>query len=103
MEKCEDNNCPFHGGLKISKRTFSGTVDSTRMRRTVNVKRERRMHLRKYQRFAKRYYSLKAHNPDCIAAKEGNEVTVAECKPLSKSKHFVVIAIKHPKAKTGGK
>jgi small subunit ribosomal protein S17 len=91
MTDCDDKNCPFHGELKISKRTFSGTVGSARMKRTVNVKRELRVFLPKYERFAKRHYSLKAHNPDCIGAKEGNEVIVAECKPLSKSKHFVVI------------
>ena len=96
MTDCKDKNCPFHGGLKISKRTFSGIVDSDRMKRTVNVKRELRVFLRKYERFAKRYYTLKAHNPDCIAAKEGHFVTVAECRPLSKSKHFVVISKKKP-------
>jgi len=88
---CTDKNCPFHGSLRITRRTLTGVVDSARMRRTVNVKRELRVLLKKYERFAKRYSSIKAHNPDCIGAKENDTVTIAECRPLSKSKHFVVI------------
>ena len=91
MKSCKDVNCPFHGSLKLRKRRISGTVTSARMRRTLNVSRERRIMLPKYERFAKRYYSLKAHNPDCISAGEGDVVTLAECRPLSKSKHFVAI------------
>jgi len=90
MKSCNDKNCPFHGSLRVTKRTITGTVSSAKMRRTIDVKRERRIKLKKYERFAKRYSSVKAHNPDCIEAKEGDIVTVAACRPLSKSKHFVV-------------
>ena len=99
MKACKDANCPFHGSLKIKKRRLSGTVSSAKMRRTVSVSRERRILVRKYERFAKRYYSVKAHNPDCISAKEGDSVILAECRPLSKSKHFV--AIKKTEEKSG--
>lgn len=92
MKSCNDKNCPFHGSLRIAKRTLTGIVSSAKMRRTVDVKRERRILLKKYERFTKRYSSVKAHNPDCIDAKEGEIVTVASCRPLSKSKHFVVIS-----------
>ena len=34
---------------------------------------------------------IKAHNPECINAKEGDVVKVSECKPLSKTKNFVII------------
>jgi len=92
MTKCDDNNCPTHGSLNIRKRTLTGTVASAGMRKTVNVKRRFRVLLSKYQRFASRYSSIKAHNPECIGAEVGDEVTIAECKPLSKSKHYVVIS-----------
>ncbi len=100
MSDCKDKKCPFHGNLKTAKRTFTGTVGSAKMRRTVSVRREFRVMLPKYERFAKRQSFLKAHNPDCVAAKEGEEVTVAECRPISKSKHFVVIAKKKAGAET---
>lgn len=92
MKNCNDQNCPFHGTLRVSKRTLTGIVSSAKMRRTVDVKREFRVMLKKYERFAKRFSSVKAHNPDCIDAVEGEFVTIAECRPLSKSKHFVVIS-----------
>lgn len=94
MTDCKDKKCPFHGSLKTTKRTFTGTVDSAKMRRTVSVRREFRVMLRKYERFAKHQGFIKAHNPDCIAAKEGEEVTIAECRPISKSKRFVVVSKK---------
>ncbi|MAG15769.1 30S ribosomal protein S17 [Candidatus Woesearchaeota archaeon] len=94
---CKDENCPFHGSLKLTKRSLTGVVDSAKMRRTVNVKRELRVLLKKYERFAKRYSSIKAHNPDCIGAKEGEIVTITACRPLSKSKHFVVVSKKQDK------
>ena len=34
---------------------------------------------------------LHAHNPSCIDAKEGDTVKIMECRPLSKTKKFVVI------------
>ncbi|MBS3133495.1 30S ribosomal protein S17 [Candidatus Woesearchaeota archaeon] len=92
MKSCNDKNCPFHGSLRVKKRTLTGVVSSTKMRRTVDVKRELRVMLKKYDRFAKRYSSIKAHLPDCIEVKESEIVTVAACRPLSKSKHFVVIS-----------
>ncbi len=97
MSDCKDEKCPFHGSMKTTERTFTGKVKSAKMRRTVSVRREFRVMIPKYERFAKHQSFLKAHNPDCISAKEGEEVTVAECRPISKSKHFVVIS----KKKTG--
>ncbi|MBI2664745.1 30S ribosomal protein S17 [Candidatus Woesearchaeota archaeon] len=92
--KCEDKHCPHHGSLAVRKRGITGVVSSAKMRRTVSVKREARVMLRKYERYTKRYTAIKAHNPDCIAAKEGDTVTINECRPLSKSKHFVITAKK---------
>jgi small subunit ribosomal protein S17 len=82
-----------------SKRTFTGIVVSAKMRRTVSVRIERRVILRKYERYAKRYSTIKAHNPDNIAAEEGDIVVIAETRPLSKSKHFIVIKKAPNKAK----
>jgi len=92
MVECKDKNCPFHGNLKVRKNTFNAVVDSTMMRRTVNIKREFRTLIKKYERYAKRHHAMKAHNPDCIAAKAGDNVTIAECRPVSKTKHFVIIS-----------
>jgi small subunit ribosomal protein S17 len=90
-KKCEDIRCPFHGSLSTYGRTFTGTVASDKMSRTVSVVWERRVHIPKYERYEKRRSKVKAHNPDCMNAKEGDKVTIIQCRPISKTKQFVVI------------
>ncbi len=88
---CTDSNCPFHGHLRLHGRRLSGVVSSARMRRTANITIERMTYMKKYERFQRRKSSLKVHNPECISAKEGDKVDVIECRPLSKTKHFVIV------------
>ena len=89
--KCNDMKCAFHGNLSVRGRQFSGTVISTKMRKTAIIEFERQQFLRKYERYEKRKTRLKAHNPECIDAKDGDVVNVIECRPLSKTKNFVII------------
>ncbi|MAE42851.1 30S ribosomal protein S17 [Candidatus Woesearchaeota archaeon] len=91
--KCEDSNCPFHGSLKCRGRTFTGTIVSGKMQKTVTMEWEWKNYIRKYERYEKRRGRIKAHNPACINAKEGDIVKIMECRPLSKSKNFVVVEI----------
>jgi small subunit ribosomal protein S17 len=72
-------------------RTFTGIVVSDKMARTVTVAWERRLFVPKYQRYERRYSKVKAHNPESIDAKTGDKVTIMETKPISKTKHFIVI------------
>lgn len=90
-QKCNDAKCPFHGKLTVRGRRFIGTALSTRMRKTAVIEFERTYFLPKYERYEKRRTRLKAHNPACIAAKDGNIVEIMECRPLSKTKNFVII------------
>ena len=89
--KCDDNNCPFHGSLKCRGKVFTCTVLSSKMQKTVTVGWERRHFLRKYGRYEKRRSIVKAHNPSCINAQDGDIVKIMECRPLSKTKSFVII------------
>ncbi len=88
---CEDEKCPFHGHLKVRGEVFGGTVVSDRMNRTVVVQREYLRRLPKFERLEKRTSRYKAHNPPCIAARQGDQVTFVECRPLSKTVSFVVV------------
>ena len=90
-QKCSDPACPFHGKLSLRGRQFSGTVISTKMRKTAVIEFERLHFLPKYERYEKRRTRLKVHNPDCIGAKDGEKVKVMECRTLSKTKNFVII------------
>ena len=92
-EQCEDTNCPFHGTLSVRGQVIDGTVVSDKTARTVVVQREYLKYIPKYERYEKRKSKLHAHNPDCVGAKTGDRVTVAECRPLSKTKSFVVIQV----------
>lgn len=90
-QNCIDVKCPFHGNLSIRGRQFIGTVTSTKTRKTAIVEFERLHFLKKYERYEKRRTKLKVHNPECINAKDGDIVKVIECRPLSKTKNFVII------------
>ena len=93
---CKDRHCPFHGNLKIRGRIFTGKVVKIGMHKTVTVEWPRLFYLPKYERFEKRRTRIKAHSPECINVKEGDEVRIMESKPISKTKNFVVIeVIKH--------
>nr|AJS12215.1 small subunit ribosomal protein S17 [uncultured archaeon] len=90
-QRCADVKCPFHGNLSTRGRRFTGTVTSTKTRKTAIVEFERLHFLKKYERYEKRRTKLKVHNTECINAKDGDIVTVIECRPLSKTKNFVII------------
>lgn len=93
-KSCSDNNCPFHGSLKARGRVFSGKVISDRMAKTVSVEWPRIVRIKKYKRYMKKRSKVKAHNPECINAKIGDNVMIMECRPISKTKKFVVIEVK---------
>ena len=88
---CDDTNCPIHGSLKTRGQIIKGNVVSDKMRKTVVVQRDYLRFLSKYERHEKRKSRILAHNPSCISAATGDEVSIMECRPLSKSKTFVVI------------
>ncbi|MFH0956987.1 MAG: 30S ribosomal protein S17 [Candidatus Aenigmatarchaeota archaeon] len=96
---CEDQNCPWHGSLPVRGRIFEGNVVSAKSHLTVVVERKYPYFIPKYQSYERRKSRITAHNPTCIAAKEGDAVTVAECRPLSKTKAFVVVAKETVKGK----
>ena len=91
--KCEDGNCPFHGSLKCRGRIFTGIVVSVKMQKTAIVEWGHRQFLKKYERYEKKRSRVKAHNPACIGANEGDVVKIMECRPLSKTKNFVIVEI----------
>ncbi|MBC8494667.1 30S ribosomal protein S17 [archaeon] len=92
-KKSKENNTK-EGNISLRGRTFEGVVISDKMHKTVTVEWERRRNVKKYERYEKRRTKVKAHNPDTINAKEGDKVIIKETRPLSKTKHFVVVEIK---------
>ena len=88
---CEDLICPFHGALPVRGRIIEGIVVRDKMDKSIVVKREFRRYIPKYERYEKRTRNYTAYNPECIKATVGEAVKIMECRPLSKTKSFVVI------------
>ena len=96
-EKCDDPNCPFHGTLPVRGQILEGIVTSDKAERTITVERSFYKFIRKYERYEKRKSKINVHKPDCIQVNIGDAVKIAECRPLSKTKHFVVVEVKGDK------
>ena len=73
-------------------RTLSGLVVSDRMDKTITVRVERRVKHPVYGKFIRSSTKLHAHdgNNEC---RVGDSVTVVECRPLSKSKTWMLKSI----------
>lgn len=89
--ECNDWRCPYHGGLPVRGKIFEGKVVSDKMDRGVVVEWGFTRFVKKFDRAEKKKSKVTAHNPPCIHARSGDKVRVAECRPLSKTKKFVVI------------
>ncbi|MBS3176149.1 30S ribosomal protein S17 [Candidatus Woesearchaeota archaeon] len=85
MSKEIKNNIRAHG------RIFEGTVIATRMQKTATVEWTMLKKLPKYERYARQRTKVHAHNPISIAAEKGDRVRIQECRPLSKTKNFIII------------
>jgi len=92
-EKCDDGNCPFHGSLKCRGTVLQATTISTKMNKTITVELTKKQLVKKYERYISKRIRIKAHNPPCINAKKGDVVKISQCRPISKTKHFVVVGI----------
>ena len=90
-DTCDDEFCPFHGIIGVGGRTFSAQVASVKTGKTAVVVWQRRLYVPKYERFEQRKSKVNAHAPLCLHIKKGDNVIIGECRPLSKTKRFVVI------------
>ncbi len=91
--ECSDQRCPIHGGLKYRGMQFEGMVVSDKAKKTVIVEVDYTKYVYKYERSLRKRSRIPAHNPECINAKHGDLVNIAETRRLSKSKTFVVTNI----------
>ncbi|MEM0445669.1 MAG: 30S ribosomal protein S17 [Nitrososphaerota archaeon] len=88
---CDDENCPFHGSLKVRGIILTGRVYKKGMRGAVVVERTTVQYIKKYKRYMRKRSRISAHLPSCLGAEVGDVVRIAESRPISKTIHFVVI------------
>lgn len=55
------------------------------MHRTLVIRREYLHYVPKYSRYEKRHKNLAAHVSPAFRVEEGDQVTVGQCRPLSKT------------------
>jgi small subunit ribosomal protein S17 len=92
-KKTETAGVPAAPRITTRGRTCKGTVVSSKAQKTVTVEWSRRIYVVKYERYQKKRSRVKAHNPPEMDAKEGDEVVIMECRPLSKTKKFMVVEV----------
>ena len=73
-------------------RTIQGVVASDKGNKTIKVVVEYQTKHPKYGKYLKRRTTLHAHD-EKNDAKEGDTVEIAECRPLSKTKHHRLLRI----------
>ncbi len=74
----------------MPKRVLTGRVTSDKTDKTITVLVERRVMHPLYKKFIRRSKKYAAHD-DANLCKEGDVVQIEECRPISKSKSWVVI------------
>jgi len=74
------------------KRTLTGKVVSNKMDKSVTVLIERRVKHPVYGKYITRSTKLHAHDENNVC-KEGDIVTIAECRPMSKTKAWALVEV----------
>ncbi|GAB2921414.1 30S ribosomal protein S17 [Rheinheimera muenzenbergensis] len=73
-------------------RTLQGKVISNKMDKSITVAIERSVKHPIYGKFIKRTTKLHVHD-ETNQCKEGDVVTIRECRPLSKTKSWTLVAV----------
>jgi len=77
---------------KEQQRTVTAKVISNKMDKSVSVSIERKVKHPLYGKYLRRSTKIMVHDED-NACNEGDVVTIAECKPLSKNKSWRLVEI----------
>ena len=89
-----DKKCPFTSDVKIRGRILTGTVMKMKMNRTIVIRRNYLHYVKKYNRFEKRHKNMSVHLSPCFRdVAVGDQVTIGECRPLSKTVRYNVIKV----------
>ncbi|VVB99127.1 30S ribosomal protein S17 [uncultured archaeon] len=81
------------GAIVARGHTRSGIVVSDRSKKTVIVESDTLDYFPKYRRSARSKSRIPVHNPESVSAKLGDEVEIAECRKVSKTKSWIVTKI----------
>eukprot|EP00187_Rhodella_violacea_P010216 CAMPEP_0174901878 /NCGR_PEP_ID=MMETSP0167-20121228/36025_1 /TAXON_ID=38298 /ORGANISM="Rhodella maculata, Strain CCMP736" /LENGTH=153 /DNA_ID=CAMNT_0016143693 /DNA_START=42 /DNA_END=503 /DNA_ORIENTATION=- len=88
-----DKKCPFTGNVSIRGAILRGVVVSTKMTNTIIIRRDYLHWIRKYKRFEKRHKNIAVHASPAFRVREGDLVTIGQCRPLCKTVRFNLLRI----------
>lgn len=88
-----DKNCPFYGHLNVKRETFVGTIVKKDANGSATIEWKRSVFVPKYERQEIKTSRIRVHNPACILANVGDKVLVARTRPISKTKHHVILKV----------
>ena len=71
-----DKKCPFTSSVSIRGKVFKGIVISTKMHRTIIIRKDYLHYVKKYNRYEKRHKNLAVHCSPAFDVKEGDIVFV---------------------------
>ena len=76
----------------VVARSVTGTVVTSKMDKTITLRVERRVKHPVYGKFVRKSKKIHAHDADNICS-IGDVVTVEECRPLSKTKSWMLKSV----------
>jgi len=88
-----DKNCPFYGELAVKNETFIGKVIKRDAHGSATIQWSRLVMIPKYERREMKTSTMRVHNPNSVNAQIGQNVLVARTRPISKSKHHVILKV----------
>jgi len=88
----EENKVEAQVEKKGSARTLKGKVVSNKMEKTIAVEIERLIKHARYGKYIRRTTKLLAHDEN-KEAREGDTVSIAPCRPLSRRKSYKLVSV----------
>lgn len=77
--------------MRVPSFDSRGVVISTKMARTIVIRRDYLHYIKKYNRFEKRHKNVTVHCSPAFRLRSGDVVTVGQCRPISKTVRFNVL------------
>lgn len=77
--------------LRGHGRIITATVLRAKSQKTATVFWDRRVYISKFERYIKKRTKIQVHNPSEINAQSGDLVKIQQTRPMSKTKHFIII------------
>jgi small subunit ribosomal protein S17 len=86
------NPTPTEPLTRNDRRTLEGTVTSDQCAKTITVEVERTFRHKKYKKYVRKVARFHAHD-EKDEAKKGDRVEIRSCRPLSRTKRWLLVRI----------